>query len=79
MLVGDAFITSGDNVQLASAGPDFANAVVDLLQDADKRHKMAAAARQLVEENYSAETVARQFEAICIQAVDSQKTAAGTV
>ena len=72
-------VTSGDDVQLANAGPDFANAVVELLLDADKRHKMAAAARQLVEENYSAETVARQFEAICRQAVDTQKTAAGTV
>ena len=71
-------VTSGVDVQLVDAGREFADAVVDLLTDDDKRRKMAAAARRLVEENYSAETIARQFEVICRDAVNREQTAAGT-
>jgi len=72
-------VTSGRDVQLVDAGQEFADAVVELLQDAEKRRQMAAAARKLVEENYSAETIARQFEAICQRAIEKRSAPKETI
>lgn len=69
-------VTSGQDVLLAEADADFADSLVELLHDTPKRNALAAAARQLVEENYSAESVARQFESICQATVDKSKATA---
>lgn len=62
-------VTSGEDVLLADQPEQFASAVVDLLENPEKRRAIAGSARRLVEENYSAETVARQFERICLETV----------
>src|SRR5579872_1316600 len=60
-------VTSGEDVLLAERPEQLAEAVLELLANPEKRTRIARAARRLVEENYSAETVARQFEKICLE------------
>lgn len=72
-------VTSGEDLLLAEANAEFADGVIELLQNADKRRQMATAARLLVQENYSAETVARQFDAICQETVQRGRIAADVV
>jgi len=62
-------VTSGRDIQLAAAGNEFASAVIQLLQNPSQRTSLAAAARQLVVESYSAKTIARQFDKICRETV----------
>jgi glycosyltransferase involved in cell wall biosynthesis len=65
-------VTSGENILIADTPQDFAAAVTGLLNDSERRGTIARAARRLVEDNYSAETVARQFERICRETVESR-------
>ena len=50
--------------------PDFASAILSLLDDGARRSRIAAAARALMEEKFSWSVVARQFEAICLRALE---------
>jgi glycosyltransferase involved in cell wall biosynthesis len=56
---------------LAADEPDaFADAVIQLLGDADRRRALGTAADRFVRERYGSEPVARQFDAICREVVE---------
>ncbi len=61
-------VESGKHLVLADEPGEFADAVVRLLRDEAGRQAIASQAAQLVNQRYGAETIARQFEAICQQA-----------
>lgn len=54
-------VRSGENVILADAPTDFAQAVISLLRSPDERHRIGRAARTLVEKKYSWGSVAEGF------------------
>jgi len=54
-------VRSGENIVLADAPNDFAQAVISLLRDRGRRQQLGAAARTLVEEHYSWTIVANDF------------------
>lgn len=58
-------VTDGENLLLCEAGEEFADKVIELLQDRERRDLIAQSAFDLVVNNYSAEAVARQFDDIC--------------
>jgi glycosyltransferase involved in cell wall biosynthesis len=62
-------VTSGEHLLLADDPCDFAQAVLDLLNDPERRSRLGQSANRLVRASYSTEIVARQFELICQQAV----------
>ena len=55
-------VNPGQDISIADAPADFAARSVELLEDAERRFRMAAAARQLVTERFSWERVARSVE-----------------
>jgi len=57
------------HILLADSVADFASAVSRLLTNREERMRIGQAARQLVCEKFAAEAVARQFDAICHEAV----------
>jgi glycosyltransferase involved in cell wall biosynthesis len=57
--------TPGQHLLVADEPAAFAEAVVSLLKAPPFRRHLGAAARRLVNQCFSAETVARQFESIC--------------
>jgi polysaccharide biosynthesis protein PslH len=61
-------VRSGENIVLADTPNDFAQAVISLLRDPRRRQQLGAAARTLVQENYSWTIVANDF-ASTLQAV----------
>jgi glycosyltransferase involved in cell wall biosynthesis len=63
-------ITPGEHYAVADGAAAFANAVVSLLEDQDRRQQMANAARALVDERYSWAQVARPFEQHCQSVFD---------
>lgn len=63
-------ITPGEHYEVADGAKAFADSIVSLLKDRDRRHRMAAAARALVEDRYSWAQVARPFESHCQSVVD---------
>lgn len=65
-------VTAGEHLLLADEPEQFAGTVCELLEDQQRRDTLGAAARELVCAKYSAERVARQFEEICIKAVESK-------
>ena len=62
-------IVSGQHFLQADGPADFAQAVVTLLKDPDRRHALGMAGRRLVEERYSWAQVTRQFESHCEEVV----------
>ena len=58
-------VISEKNCLLADSPEDFAEAVVTLLRDADKRQRMERAARKFVEDDFTWEKVADVFSKIC--------------
>ncbi|HEY1932192.1 MAG TPA: glycosyltransferase [Acetobacteraceae bacterium] len=63
-------ITPGTHFLAADEAPEFAAAILRLLDDAALRAGMTTAARSLLEDKFSWTQVARQFEAICLRVVD---------
>jgi len=63
-------IADGTHFLAADTADEFAAAILRLLDDAVLRARLAQAARKLVEEKFSWAHVARQFEAICLRALD---------
>jgi glycosyltransferase involved in cell wall biosynthesis len=61
-------VDPGREIVLADDAGDFAAAINQLLSDPARRARLADAARAMVVERFSAETVARQFESICVEA-----------
>lgn len=64
---------------LADEPQEFARSVNTLISDTAKRDQLGAVARKTVEDNYSAEVVARQFESICQRTVEHRKAMADFV
>jgi glycosyltransferase involved in cell wall biosynthesis len=62
-------IVPGEHFLQADSPADFAQAVVTLLKDPDRRHALGRAGRRLVEERYSWTQVTRQFEGHCEEVV----------
>lgn len=62
-------VTHGEHFLRADTAADFAAAILALLDDATLRTRLAGAARRLMEANFSWAGVARQFEAICLDAL----------
>jgi len=62
-------VTHDGHILLADTVDDFAAAVSRLLTSEQERRRIGQAARTLVDENFAAEPVARQFEAICRETV----------
>ena len=62
-------VTSGHDIEIADTPNELADAVLRLLDSPDLRTTIGANARELVEQHYSAEKIARQFEEICQIAV----------
>jgi glycosyltransferase involved in cell wall biosynthesis len=63
-------VTSGDHLLLADNPPEFAEAVLRLLNDSDTRARLGQTANRFVNAHYSTDVVARQFEQICQQTVE---------
>lgn len=57
-------VTSGRDIVLADGAADFANAIIKLLQDPVQRGEIGRAARQLVEQKHSWDSVGQPFEAV---------------
>jgi sugar transferase (PEP-CTERM/EpsH1 system associated) len=66
-------VTDGRHLQNAESADELAEAVIALLRDNARRAAMGDAARALVVEKYSAESVARQFERICLRAAEKSR------
>ncbi|MGC1272576.1 MAG: glycosyltransferase [Planctomycetaceae bacterium] len=64
-------LTPDEHLLIADDAETFAAAVLGLLNDARKREAVSEAAFDLVTRSYTAEAVARQFEAICLEAAGS--------
>ncbi len=62
-------VEPGQHFLAADTGPDFATAILRLLDDANLRETLARTARARLEERFSWAHVARQFEAICERAL----------
>jgi len=62
-------IVSGQHFIEADGANGFAEAVVGLLRDGDRRRALGLAGRQLIEEGYSWGHVAREFERQCAELV----------
>jgi glycosyltransferase involved in cell wall biosynthesis len=60
-------VTDGENYLRADDAASFARSILTLMDDAAMRVRLAAAARQLMEDRFSWSRVARQFEAICLR------------
>ncbi|HVZ08626.1 glycosyltransferase [Rhodopila sp.] len=66
-------VTDGENFVRADNAEEFATAILGLLDDPAARNRIAGAARRLMEERFSWSTVARQFEAICLRALQRKR------
>jgi len=55
-------VVSGEHVLIAESETDFAGQVVSLLRDAEKRTRVANAARQKIEEKYTWKTIVGELE-----------------
>ena len=66
-------VTPGEHYLAADSGRNFAAAILHLLDDAALRDRLARAARARVEERFSWSHVARQFEVICLRAMERRR------
>lgn len=65
-------VTDGEHFLRADSAEAFSRGILSLLEDAASRHRIARAARRLMEERFSWKNVAAQFEAICLGALERQ-------
>lgn len=70
-------VTNGRDIVIADTPADFADAVVSLLSDREKRQRLETAARRLVVERYDWSAVARELEAALVAAGDTVPVADG--
>jgi glycosyltransferase involved in cell wall biosynthesis len=71
-------LVPGEHFVRADEPEEFAGAVVSLLRDSDRRRRLGAAGRQLVEERYSWQEVARRFADLCAEAVAARPRTLGS-
>jgi glycosyltransferase involved in cell wall biosynthesis len=64
-------IVPGEHYVQADGPAEFAQAVVGLLENPDRRRALGGAGRRLVEARYSWETIGRQFEGLCKEIVST--------
>jgi glycosyltransferase involved in cell wall biosynthesis len=62
-------LVPGEHYLAADTDAEFADAILALLADTPRRAAMAQAGRALLEARYSWTVIARQFEAICLEAL----------
>jgi sugar transferase (PEP-CTERM/EpsH1 system associated) len=67
-------VRSGENIVLADTPNDFSQAVISLLRDPRRRQQLGAAARTLVQENYSWRIVANDFASTLQEVIISSST-----
>jgi glycosyltransferase involved in cell wall biosynthesis len=67
-------LTPGEHFLAADSDAAFAEAILALLANAPRRIAMAEAGRALLEARYSWAVIARQFEAICLEAARSRSS-----
>jgi glycosyltransferase involved in cell wall biosynthesis len=63
-------VADGEHFLRADNAEEFSRGILSLLDDATLRARIANAARRLMEDRFSWETVAAQFEAICLRALE---------
>jgi glycosyltransferase involved in cell wall biosynthesis len=66
-------VTDGEHFLRADNAEMFSQRILSLLDDAALRDRIAGAARRLMEERFSWNTVAAQFEAICLRALERRR------
>jgi glycosyltransferase involved in cell wall biosynthesis len=67
-------LTPGRHFLQEDAPEKFAAAVIQLLNNPDLRHEIGDEADRFVRSRYTSETVARQFEDICLSVLDQNST-----
>jgi glycosyltransferase involved in cell wall biosynthesis len=73
-------VRNGENLALADAPREFADAVIWLLRHPEERERLASNARAFVAENFSWEKAAKIFSEICLEAAgDGGRGALGAV
>ena len=70
-------VEPGRHFLQADAETDFASAVLALVMDGALRRRLAGEARELVERNFSAKTVGKVFEGICMNAMETRGASTG--
>ena len=70
-------VTDREHFLRADSAEAFSRGILSLLDDAPFRDRLANAARRLMEERFSWNKVAAQFEAICLEALKRRAGAAG--
>ena len=65
-------VVDDGNVLLADTPVEFVEKVSRMFESADLRRRLADSAFEMVLESYSTEPIARQFEAICLAAIESR-------
>ena len=70
-------VEHGEHFLCADEPVDMAEQIVTLMQNAEERRRISGVARQLVQDRYSSEVVARQFEGICLGTLESWNKARG--
>ena len=66
-------VTDGEHFLRADDAGAFARSILALMADASMRARIAGAARRLIEDRFSWSRVARQFEAICLRALETRR------
>ncbi|HEY4041486.1 MAG TPA: glycosyltransferase family 4 protein [Rhodopila sp.] len=66
-------VADGSEFVQADGAAGFAEAILRLLADGSMRARIACGARRLVEERFSWAHVARQFEAVCLRAMERRQ------
>ena len=72
-------VTHDEHFLRADNTEDFAGSILSLLNDRPRGTRIAAAARALMEEKFSWSVVAKQFEAICLRALERRLNSGRTV
>jgi len=64
-------VKDGEHVVLADGAVDFAQAVVELLRNAEARQRLETAARDFVAKNFSWDKAAEAFAVVCRKIVSA--------
>ncbi|MBK5930563.1 glycosyltransferase [Halochromatium salexigens] len=68
-------VTPDEHYLRADTSTEFADALVQLLEDQELRRSLSRAARAYVEEYFSSQAVAQRFEEICLRTLESTSSA----
>ena len=63
-------VTDGEHLALADTAKSLAKLVASLLSDSDLRNRLAKKGRALVQTKYTTKIVAKQFNSICLKAIN---------